>query len=66
VLTTRHRKNLNLLRTGDKSIEFGSGCGQVTGCCEFGNEPSGSIKYGEFRDLLVSFSGRTLLYAVSK
>jgi len=27
-----------------------SGKGQVTGTCECGNEPSGSIKYGEFLD----------------
>jgi hypothetical protein len=26
--------------------------GQVVGCCECGNEPSGSIKYGEFLDWL--------------
>jgi hypothetical protein len=30
----------------------GSGYGQVTGCCECGNEPSGSIKCGEFLDSL--------------
>jgi hypothetical protein len=29
---------------------FGSGQGQVAGSCEHGNEPSGSIKYGEFLD----------------
>jgi len=28
----------------------GSGLGQVTGTCECGNEPSGSIKCGEFLD----------------
>ena len=28
----------------------GSGCGQVAGNCECGNEPSGSIKCGEFID----------------
>jgi hypothetical protein len=27
---------------------FGSGWGQVAGSCECGNEPSGSIKCGEF------------------
>jgi len=27
-----------------------SGWGQVTGCCECGNEPSGSIKWKEFLD----------------
>jgi len=26
----------------------GSGQGQAAGTCEYGNEPSGSIKYGEF------------------
>jgi hypothetical protein len=28
----------------------GSGQGPVAGCCEHGNEPSGSIKGGEFLD----------------
>jgi len=28
----------------------GSGQGQVVGTCEYGNEPSGSIKCGEFLD----------------
>jgi hypothetical protein len=28
----------------------GSGYGQVAGCCECGNELSGSIKFGEFLD----------------
>ena len=30
----------------------GSGWGQVVGTCECGNEPSGSIKCGEFLDWL--------------
>jgi hypothetical protein len=30
----------------------GSGLGPVTGCCEHGNEPSGSIKGGEILDQL--------------
>ena len=30
----------------------GSGYGQVTGTCECGNEPLGSIKCGEFLDWL--------------
>jgi len=30
----------------------GSGKGQVAGTCECGNEPSGSIQYGEFLDYL--------------
>jgi hypothetical protein len=29
---------------------LGSGQGQVAGSCEHGNEPSGSIKCGEFLD----------------
>jgi hypothetical protein len=28
----------------------GSGKEQVAGTCECGNEPSGSVKYGEFLD----------------
>jgi len=28
----------------------GSGYGPVAGCCEYGNEPPGSIKGGEFLD----------------
>jgi hypothetical protein len=27
---------------------------QVAGCCEYGNEPAGSIKLGEFLDWLTS------------
>jgi hypothetical protein len=30
----------------------GSGYGQVTGSCKCGNEPSGSVKRGEFLDWL--------------
>ena len=30
----------------------GLGWGQVAGCCECGNEPSVSIKFGEFLDWL--------------
>ena len=30
----------------------GSGQGQVTGICDYGNEPSGSIKCGDFLDQL--------------
>jgi hypothetical protein len=38
----------------------------VAGYCECGNEPLGSVKYGEFLDWLrpVSFSGRTVLEGV--
>jgi hypothetical protein len=32
--------------------QSGLGQGQVAGCCECGNEPSGSIKCGEFLELL--------------
>ena len=42
-----------LLETGDEGSRVdrsGSGWGQVAGCCERGNEPSVSIKYGEFPD----------------
>jgi hypothetical protein len=28
----------------------GSGFGQVAGCCEDGNEPSGSVQCGEYLD----------------
>ena len=47
----------------------GSGQGQVTGTCECGNEPSGSIKMREsflISCKSVSFSRRTLLAGVSK
>ena len=46
----------------------GSGLGQVSGTCECGNEPLGSVKFWEFLDLLqtVSFSRRTLPLGVSK
>ena len=37
----------------------------MAGTCECGNEPSGSIKGGEFLDWL-SVSRRTLLLGVSK
>jgi hypothetical protein len=32
--------------------QSGSGCGNVAGSGECGNEPSGSIKCGEFLELL--------------
>jgi len=35
---------------GYKLDRSGSGYGQMTGTCECGNEPSGSIKRGEFLD----------------
>jgi len=42
--------------------------GQVAGTCKPGNEPSVSIKFGEFltSSKPVSFSRRTLLLGVSK
>jgi hypothetical protein len=38
----------------------------VVGTCKSGNEPSGSIKCGEFLDQLRNSSRRTLLYEVNK
>ena len=41
----------------------------MAGTCKCGNEPSGSIKCGKFRDYLENlfcFSKRTLLHGVSK
>jgi hypothetical protein len=35
---------------GDGMDRSDSGQGQVAGCCEYGNEPSGSMKCGEFPD----------------
>jgi hypothetical protein len=34
---------------------FGSGQGPIAGCCEHGNELPGSIKGGEFLDLLTNY-----------
>jgi hypothetical protein len=33
---------------GHRLDRSGLGQGQVAGCCEYGDEPSGSIKCGEF------------------
>jgi hypothetical protein len=33
---------------GHRLNRCGSGYGQVAGCCEYGDEPLGSIKCGEF------------------
>jgi hypothetical protein len=47
---------------------FGSGQGQVAGCCESSNEPSGFNKMlGTFLTIQepVAFVGRTLLHRVS-
>ena len=35
--------------------QSGSGQGQVAGCCEYGDEPSGSIKCREFFEYLRTF-----------
>jgi hypothetical protein len=47
--------------------EFASGGVQVTDSCKHNNEPSGSIKRGEFLDKLSDyyFSRRNLLHVVS-
>ena len=52
---------------GHRLDQSGSGQEQVAGSCECGEEPSGSIKCGNFLNGLgpLSFSGRTLLHAVS-
>jgi hypothetical protein len=46
----------------------GSGLGPVAGCCEHGNEPSGSIKGSEFleqsSDYQLRKKERTLLHVV--
>jgi hypothetical protein len=44
--------------TGFISIRYGP----VTGSCEHGNEPSGSIKEGKFDKLSVLFVSRGLCY----
>jgi len=46
---------------------LGSGQSPVAICCEYDNEPSCSIKDGEFSVSLttISFSRKTLLHAVS-
>ena len=36
---------------GQELVLFGSGQIQMTGCCEWGNKPSGSIKCREFLEL---------------
>ena len=53
---------------GHELDRAGSGWGQLAGTCGCSNEPSGSIKCGEFFEQLklFSFSRRTVLCAVSK
>jgi len=45
-----------------------SGQGPVAGCCEHGNEPSSSIKAGNFLNssVIVGFSRRTLLHGANQ
>ena len=40
--------DLRIVVCGRGLDRSGSGYGQMTGSCECGNEPSGSIKCGEF------------------
>ena len=44
------RTDLQTVGWGHGLNRSGSGQGRVVGCCECGNEPSASIKYGEFLD----------------
>ena len=54
--------NLKGSRLGKGGLDgSGSGQEQVAGCYECGNEPSGSMKCGEF----VSFSRSALVHEVS-
>jgi hypothetical protein len=41
---------------GHRLDQSGSGQGQVAGCCEYGDEPSGSIKCRNFLSSLRHFS----------
>jgi hypothetical protein len=51
VLTSFYVDKLLLMMVWGCGLDsFGSGQGQVAGSCEHGNEPSGSIKCGEFLD----------------
>ena len=42
------RMDIRKAGSGHGVDRSGSGCGQVAGCCECGNELSSSIKCGEF------------------
>jgi len=44
------KTHLQQVEWGNRLDSSGSGKGQVAGSCECGNEPSDSIKYGEFLD----------------
>ena len=41
-------KDFREVRWGQELDRSSSGYGQVAGCCEYGNEPSDSVKCGEF------------------
>jgi hypothetical protein len=57
--------NIRKLDSGYGLNWSGCGRGQLAGCCECGNETSGSIKCWVFLDWL-SFSERTLLLIVGE
>jgi hypothetical protein len=44
------KMDLREVEWGRRLYRSGSGLKHVAGCCECGNEPSGSIKCGEFID----------------
>jgi hypothetical protein len=44
--------NLRFMVGGCEMDCSGSGLGYIAGCCEFGNEPSGSVKFREILDHL--------------
>ena len=44
--------DLREVERGHRLDRSGSGSRQKTGFCELGNEPSGSIKFGDFLDWL--------------
>ena len=46
------KMDLRELGWGHGLNRCGSGLGQMAGCCEYGNESSGSMKCGEFLDEL--------------
>jgi hypothetical protein len=49
------KMDLNGINVGLRLDSCGSGQGQVAGSCEQGNEPSGSVKYGEFHNYLRNY-----------
>jgi hypothetical protein len=52
IVFLRSKTSLESAMWGYGLDRAGSGYGQVAGTCECGNEPSGSIKCGEFLDWL--------------